>query len=182
MSDREGINGLNFVSANDPRLPVVDSGLALDNIDQKYIPASFTSFAAPIVVASGIEARLIEAEAELRAGQIPAWAATLNALRADQTETGVGGLPPLPPDSTTAASAAEQLDVMFRERAFWLYGTGHRHGDLRRLIRQYGRTQDQVFPTGPYQHTIGQYGSDVTFPVVGDDPNAQVAECIDRNP
>jgi len=44
-----------------------------------------------------------------------------------------------------------QIDVMFRERAFWLYGTGTRLGDLRRLIRQYNRDQSIVFPIGPYE-------------------------------
>jgi hypothetical protein len=32
----------------------------------------------------------------------------------------------------------------------WMYLTIHRWGDMRRLIRQYGRTQDKVFPTGTY--------------------------------
>ena len=34
----------------------------------------------------------------------------------------------------------------FREKAFWKFGRGQRLGDLRRLVRQYGRTQDKVFP------------------------------------
>jgi hypothetical protein len=39
---------------------------------------------------------------------------------------------------------------MFSERGFWLFGTGHRQGDLRRLVRQYNIPQSQVYPTGAY--------------------------------
>ena len=31
------------------------------------------------------------------------------------------------------------IDLLFSERAFWMFATGHRLGDMRRLIRQYGR-------------------------------------------
>lgn len=41
-------------------------------------------------------------------------------------------------------------NLTFCERAFWMFGTGHRLGDLRRLIRQYGRTAETIFPTGAY--------------------------------
>jgi hypothetical protein len=51
-------------------------------------------------------------------------------------------------DSTTLASDDLREDVMFRERAFWLYGTGHRFGDMRRLVRQYTRPHQVVFPIG----------------------------------
>lgn len=68
------------------------------------------------------------------------------------------GLAPLAPQSSDAA----RQDQLFRERAFWLFATGHRHGDLRRLVRQYGRASASVFPTGAYKN--GQsYGDDVTF-------------------
>jgi hypothetical protein len=43
-------------------------------------------------------------------------------------------------------------DITFRERAFWMFGTGHRLGDMRRLIRQYHRPTASIFPSGlqPY--------------------------------
>lgn len=68
---------------------------------------------------------------------------------------------------------------MFRERAFWMYGTGHRLGDLRRLVTQYGLTQDAVYPTGEY-HKGGSFGSDVAFPIDVDEennPNFTVEQC-----
>jgi starch-binding outer membrane protein, SusD/RagB family len=56
------------------------------------------------------------------------------------------------------------VDLIFRERAFWLFSTGHRVGDLRRLIKFYQRSAESVFPTGEW-HKGGPYGPDVNFPV-----------------
>ena len=65
---------------------------------------------------------------------------------------------------------AARVDLLFRERAFWLWGTGQRLGDLRRLINQYTRLADDVFPSGIY-HKGGTYGTDVVFPVDFDEVN-----------
>jgi hypothetical protein len=153
VSDREGVNGLDFRSAQDPRVPTVLVGKGIDNLTDVYTFARYTSVSSPIVLASGVEARLIEAEALLRAPDAASALQTLNALRATTP-----GLAPL----TLQSSEAAQVDQLFRERAFWLFATGHRHGDLRRLMRQYGRPAASVFPVGPYKN--GQtYGTDVTF-------------------
>jgi len=70
---------------------------------------------------------------------------------------------------------------MFRERAFWMFGTGHRLGDLRRLIRQYGRTAETIFPTGAYPKG-GNYSTDVNIPLSADEANnPHFAGCTDRN-
>jgi starch-binding outer membrane protein, SusD/RagB family len=107
-------------------------------------------------VASGIEARLIEAEAALQGGDVPAWLATLNHLR-----EGIGLA-----DTTDPGSAAARVNLLFRERAFWLYLTAHRQGDLRRLLRQYpGRSPDDVYPSGFYQGGSGTYGHEIVVPV-----------------
>jgi starch-binding outer membrane protein, SusD/RagB family len=163
VSDAEGINGLNFVTASDARVPIQNFGTATDG-NPEYLPASYSSLAAPIVMASGVEAQLIQAEAAWQAGNLAQWSAILNALR--QTAI-TPAMDSLPSDSTIGASAATQVEVMFRERAFWLFLTGHRHEDMRRLVRQYGRNQNAVFPTGPY-HQSGSYGSSVTFPPFGE--------------
>jgi hypothetical protein len=62
------------------------------------------------------------------------------------------------------------VSLHFREKAFWTFGRGQRLGDLRRLVRQYGRPQDQVFPVGVH-YKGGSYGSDVNLPVVTDEGN-----------
>ncbi len=174
VTDREGSNGLNFVSGLDPRL-VLDTTLGkTPDGTTFYLPAKFEANLSFVPLATGIEARLIEAEAALQATQPGAWAQSLNALRADTTDTKVA-FPPatvtIAPDSTTLASQAMQIDVMFRERAFWLFGTGTRLGDLRRLVRQYGRDQGTVFPSGSYArgsdrllpHPLPNYGTDVSL-------------------
>jgi hypothetical protein len=125
---------------------------------------------------SGIEALMIEAEALLKAAQPAAALAKLNAAR-----TTVTGLAPL----TDAGTEAARVDQLFRERAFWMFSTGHRTGDLRRLIRQYNRTAASVFPTGQW-HKGGTYGADVTVPIPQaeqNNPNIGSGNqaCIDRN-
>jgi hypothetical protein len=178
VGDRKGGNGLNYVSAQDPRLILSTAvaetcdGFYSGHADSVwYYPVKFGNPSTFVPLATGVEARLIEAEAALQAQQVGTWAGALNALRADSADTKVAFASLLTSDSTTTASAAEQVDVMFRERAFWLYGTGTRLGDLRRLIRQYGRDQSAVFPTGPYPHgndsnlpsPLPNYGTDVSL-------------------
>ena len=52
---------------------------------------------------------------------------------------------------------------------------------MRRLIRQYGRTQATVFPTGSY-FKGGSYGSDVTLtPSQTETNNPNWTACTDRN-
>lgn len=155
MADGEGGNGLPFRSSGDPRTLAVQVGIG-EGRGPMYQPARHdTEGRSPIVLASGVEARLIEAEAALAAGGD--WLATLNALR---TDGAVAGLEPLVDPGTPEA----RVDLLFRERAFWLHLTGHRTGDLRRLVRQYGRAPHTVFPTGAYQAALGSYGSSVSLP------------------
>jgi hypothetical protein len=129
---------------------------------------------------SGIDARMIEAEGRLNASDIPGMMAILNALRAAPPKIGT-----FQPAAMTAladpANIADATTLFFREKAFWTFGRGQRLGDLRRLVRQYGRTQDQVFPSGQ-QYKGVSYGSDVNFPVPdGERVNPQFNGCIDRN-
>ena len=69
-----------------------------------------------------------------------------------------------------------------------LFRSGQRLGDLRRLMRQYGRSEAQTFPTGNH-YRGGTYGHDVNFPVVTDENNnpnlvtlGTKSACLDRNP
>ncbi len=177
VADRQGVNGLDYISSGDPRIPVSLVGTASDGVTPiyEYLPYSTTS--SPVPIATGVEARLIEAEASLQAGDNVGWLAALNALRADSADTHVAGLGPLPDPGTPSA----RVDLMFRERAFWMFFTGHRVGDLRRLIRQYGRGAETVFPTGPYKN-LGNFGTAVNLPVGNtENPNPNFHGCLDRN-
>jgi len=212
LVDTAGRNGLDFLSGGDPRTAWVDNGTSEHNLP-RYRPASYdVDGTTPIVLASGIEARLIQAEAALQ-GAGGNWLAILNALRTDgsfsgvdstvvsvdttdvdgtmqvdttyQVDTlwnagtgGVAGLAPLTDPGTPEA----QVDLVFRERAFWLFLTGHRQGDLRRLIRQYGRDPESVYPTGPYPGGYGTYGVDVNAPLPAQErtSNPRYTGCFDR--
>jgi hypothetical protein len=184
VGDAEGTNGVNFVSAGDPRVPVCHGGddecdaigVTQTNRDDLFQPFHvqmiWTEREDPVTIISGLEARMIEAEAELAAGDPDASRAILNAARATI------GLDTLADAGTPEA----RLDQLYRERALWLFGRGTRVGDLRRLIRQYDRPQDEVFPTGTW-HKGGTYGSDVTVPVPQaelNNPNVQQS-CMNRN-
>lgn len=173
ISGAEGVNGLPYRLDADPRVVAPrGTGTAATGFDggtPLYLPSTkFPNRSASSTVAGGTEARLIEAEASLAAGNAPAALATLNLLR-----TGVAGLAPL---------ATVTTDILFRERAYWLWLEGHRLGDLRRLIRNYGRTAAAIFPTGAY-FKGGVYGPDVNFPIpVAEDNNPTNIGCFDRNP
>jgi hypothetical protein len=192
MADREGGNGLDYRSSADPRtLAVLVPGTVPGS--SMYFPAKYSpSSPATFTMADGVEARLIEAEAALRAGG-GEWLTKLNALRTDGTfevqgsdtlwHAGSGGVPGLRPLSDPGSGDA-QIDLLFRERAFWLYLTAHRQGDLRRLIRQYpGRPPNTVYPTGFYSGGSGAYGSEIVVPVALEERelNPKYTGCFHRN-
>jgi hypothetical protein len=89
----------------------------------------------------------------------------------------------------TPASSAAAVNLLFTERARWLWGTGHRLNDLRRLVRAvgtrggYGRAENTVFPNGPYFKNGLVYGTDVNYPVPLDETNnPNFTQCRDRLP
>jgi hypothetical protein len=162
LADQEGGNGIPFLSSGDPRSEVTPPSSDYPGYPAKYQaafaqPTSFVSLS----LATGLEARLITAEAALHnAARWGDWLAPLNVLR---TETGgVSGLAPLSDPGTPEA----RIDLVFHERAEWLYLTAHRQGDLRRLIRQYDRPEQEVYPSGPYPASdAGNYGNSVVVPI-----------------
>lgn len=173
--DRQGGNGLPFGSLTDPRTTL----------------PSLTNDIAPLPFASGLEARLIEAEYRL-SKRDSRWLDDLNSLRTTCTDAssclpiappgigGVAGLSPLSDPATslhlTAQDSAKvRLDLLFEERAYWLFLRGHRQGDMRRLIRNYGRPQETVYPIGLWgTQGMAMFGNDVNLPI----PNAE----SDKNP
>ena len=174
----EGINGLDFFTrgpspTTDARVPVDSAGFGIGGTFALYTQRKYNTRGAALPLASGTEARLIEAEAALNLGASASYLTTLNTLR---TAAGMGTL-------TDPGTAAGRVDQFFGERARWLWLTGHRLSDLRRLVRQYGRAANSVFPTG--QTIQGQpYGSDMNFPIPfqeRNNPNATNGQCIDRN-
>lgn len=178
-------NALPFGSANDPRVPIkpgsqVTPKVAAEDGSTPQFVQLIWGRDDPLPVASGIDARLIEAEAQLQASNFTGMMATLNALRAAPPKIGNYTPTVMAALATVPATKDAATTLFFREKAFWQYGRGQRMGDLRRLIRQYGRTEDNVFPKGVY-FKGGVYGSDVNFPVPdGEKVNPQFTGCIDR--
>lgn len=180
VAHRDGANGLPFRGAGDgtdptqadPRLKWSFTGLGFDNTSPQYNWLGSGGRDQPQPFARGAEARLIEAEHSLQSGNVTGFIDKLNALR-----TTVAGLAPL----TDPGTAAARVDLLFSERGFWLFGTGSRLMDLRRMVRQYGRDKETVFPSGPYRKG-GNYGPDVTFAVPNvENQNPNFVGCIDRN-
>ncbi len=186
--NREGGVGLPYFG--DPRtLPQLPSVSNNVNGDTLWYPRKLTKGGISLIrIADGIEAQLIVAEAALAANQVNRWATILNTLRTSGAFTtavirdnlgdsigvdttyaiGAGkvvgqttGVHPLIADSTTSATPELRRAVLFHERAFWLYLTGHRQGDLRRLIRRYGVN---AYPRGLYP-AVGEYGEHVDAPI-----------------
>jgi len=175
VSDSEGVNGLPFVSGTDSRIGADSLGISRSN-HPLFNFAKDGGLGAPVVLASGVEAALIRAEAALSSGKIVEWAGILNALRRTAISPAVA---PLPDDSTVEASPELQVDVVFHERAFWLFGTGHRQGDLLRLMRRYDRLPESTFPTGDYEPTPGvTYGTSILFMPSGEEPNLDYHGCM----
>jgi hypothetical protein len=176
IADNEGGNGLPFVSAADPRLPTAAGDplppTAFDS-QTPFVALTLYGQFDSLIVASGLEAQLIVAEAALRAGDAATWLDILNDLRAARPDL---ALPALADPGTDAG----RVDLMFYERAFWMFSTGHRLGDLRRLVRQYGRNAEDVFPTGAF-HKGDNYGPDVNLVIPFDERNNQSYQgCTNR--
>ena len=183
VADQEGGAGLPYITAGDPRVPVdtLDSdgdGFAdfgLDSQTLQWALFKYPDANASVPVADGIEARLIVAEAQLQNGDRGGMTATLNNLRSTAID-------PALPNLAIPGNDAAAADLLFSERAFWLYATGHRLGDMRRLIRQYLRPADSVFPTGDYHKGGATYGSDVNLPIpIEEENNPNGGVCLDRN-
>ncbi|MFN0178608.1 MAG: hypothetical protein ACKVZ0_07375 [Gemmatimonadales bacterium] len=175
VSENEGGNGLNYVSANDPRVPTTQDFGPVSRFDGRtpmYQFPLYNSFGSPIINASGIEAVMIKAEAALQANDLNGWLARLNEARATKA-----GLAPL----TDPGTATARVNLMFRERAFWMFATAHRLGDMRRLARSpYSRPVTSVFPTGPYhkdQLTRGNQGSIIVPQTEQNNPNYSTSAC-----
>ena len=196
LSDSEGVNGLPFRTAMDPRLAwYQDPDGGFDANIPLYIAHKYPDFGSNVVLADGIEARLIEAEADLAAGGSE-WLDILNALRADvaslmgarvdgwAANVAAEGIDPTLAPLTDPGSDDARVDMIFSERAFWMWGTGHRLGDMRRLITQYNRSADSVFPTGAY-HKGDVYGNDLVFAVEFEEANNEnydASTCITTTP
>jgi len=195
VADKEGLNGLPFRSASDARVASrprsSNNGNGFDG-GPMFEALKYPARTTPVILADGVEAELIKAEAQLRAGNGAGMVATLNALRANAAVSAARGYAGTLPALADPGTDVARQNLLFNERAYWLFLTAHRVGDMRRLIRQYGRGSETVFPTGPYssngRSTI--YGTDTSFPIpieelnnpdVPQDGPSNLKGCINRD-
>jgi hypothetical protein len=142
----EGQTGLPYLATPDPRIPWAPSTRIGFNSISTNLPTE-TKFGQTTngIVGDGTEAQLDILEAQLQGGaqsDRDAVFAGLNALRTSNT-------PPIPAISGSSPTTQDAaVSLYFQERAYWTWLTGHRLGDMRRLVRQYGRGTETVFPTG----------------------------------
>jgi hypothetical protein len=193
VSSGEGTNGLPFNSDGDPRVAAFRNGGGFTASIPFYQTAKYQGFPiagvrnSPTPLALGTEARLIEAEAALAAGDDATFLAKLNDARANSKTYARGtSVAPASPAPLTIADlgidAVSRQNLLFKERAYDLFLTSHRLGDLRRLIKQYSRGAETVFPTGNYIQG-GVYGTDVNLPVPFEEGNnPSFTGCLDRAP
>jgi len=194
-------NAIPFLSAKDPRVPAhykiasngKDTVKSQDGNTYVIQVDSLWGQTSAVAVVHGLDARLIEAEAALKAGNATSMLSILNALRAaplqitapSPTATGThpGWTTPVMTSLTDPGTQDGRVRLLFREKAFWQFGRGHRLGDLRRLIRDYGRAADgsDTFPVGTH-YKGGVFGVDLNLPVTSDEQvgNPSFSGCIDR--
>jgi hypothetical protein len=205
IGEKEGINGLPFVSLDDPRAPVFEAGalfgdsyaFGFDGSTPLFFTTKYFDYKSPTPLAIGAEARLIEAEVALRNGDLGTFLAKLNQARAAApTYPAVPDIAAPPRESPAPLTAADipatlagRVDLLFRERALTLFLTGHRVGDLRRLAYQWGRNNEAVWPTGPYQEGNPDkqgtnYDNQVNLPIPQEEqnnPQFPGGQCINRS-
>ncbi len=96
-------------------------------------------------------------------------------------------LPPL----TGPASLPAAVTLLFSERARWLWLTGHRMYDMRRLVRPgpvgttggYGLAANTVWPNGAYFKNGLVYGTAFVYPVpITEQNNPNFTACLDVLP
>ncbi len=223
----EGGNGLAYRASSttagnataDPRVLVVrgNSGTQISGFDQSplYVAVKYSEQTSPAILATGVEARLIEAEAAMNGGDYATALTKLNTLRSNTAlyacpagvtlnnfscpATQSTALAPL----TDPGTAQGRVLQLFQERAFWMYLTAHRLGDMRRLSRTGGGGANaaaglsaygdvtggvsKVFPVGVYApQTTVNYGSNTSLPVPYSEQTANTkynpAACDDNTP
>jgi hypothetical protein len=134
----------------DSRVVVVDAGVVgHDRVTRIWRTTKYPTIATPIPIASGDEAILITAEADLEAGNVTAAVAGINKLRTKASLPQYAG-------GTAAEVRAQLIDERRRE----LFLEGQRFGDIIR----FNIPQTPAAGT-PYPAKGGVYGSQICFPL-----------------
>ncbi len=174
-------NAIPFSRAGDPRVPTTILATLGQDGQTRRRQTTLWGRSTAIPVVNALDAALIRAEARLEASDRVGVLFILDSLRASPRTQGALTTPVMAA-LVNPGSQAGMVSLFFREKAFWTFSRGQRLGDLRRMIREYGRTAANTFPTGT--HFKGPaYGSDVNLPVPTDEQNnPNFLACTDRLP
>jgi len=188
---KEGGNGLPYLATTtDPRIPwAASTRIGLNSISTNLPTETKFGQTTSGIVGDGTEAQLDILEARLQGGtqaDRDAVFAGLNTLRTTNTPA-IAAIAGSAPTSQAAA-----VDLYFQERAYWTWLTGHRLGDMRRLVRQYGRDAETVFPTGLVSNSgnpsvtgqlAGSYGTATSMIIpFSERNNPNFKGCLDTKP
>lgn len=140
--------GAYYRNLNDPRVPVQNTGTQSVTKVPIWVQTKYEDASASIPIASGEEAQLIIAEADIISD--PSNARTiLNTFRAAGNETALGASP----------TEAELRNALIEERRRALFLEGQHLYDLRRFNLPLTPAEGATFPGG------GQYGSQLCMPL-----------------
>ena len=151
VANRAASVGEPYRSMTDTRVPVTATTIVSATGILHYYQTKYPTTATPLPLATYEEAQLIIAEAEIRAGLLPA---ALPILQASRTRGGQGVFAGV----TTADYIAELISQRRRE----LFAESHHLGDLIRFAAD-GLTPQPA--AGTPSHFGGNYGSQLCFPL-----------------
>lgn len=141
--------GVTWNGAPDPRVAVVNANLlGQDRVTPVWRPAKYPTTATAIPIASWREARLIQAEASVAAGDVATAVAAINKLHAAAGISAYAG-----------GTAAQVLDQVKEERRRELFLEGQRLNDLIRFNLTPAPAAGTPFKSG------GTYGTQLCFPL-----------------
>ena len=192
LMTNEGKNGLPFLGQTSAQDARIDWSASTRNgfssqFSAQPNQAKFGQYIDGAIM-TGAAARLIELESQLQAGTQAARDAVFAGLNTLRTGgAAIGGakgtaLVTVAAMSGTAPTTQDAaIDLLYKERAYWLWLTGNRLTDLRRLVRVYKRDSEAVFPTGQLTSPLdGTYGTStaVTIPFA-ERNNPNFKGCLD---
>jgi len=142
--------GASYRTLNDPRVPVTHPNVPNSTTGVPiWVQQKYTTSASPVPIATGVEAQLIVAEADIASGNTAEATTILNTSRAAGGETAL-------PGGTSAAGLKTAL-IEERRRALFLQGT--RLYDVIRFQLPLDPAPGAKFPGG------GTYGSQLCMPL-----------------
>jgi hypothetical protein len=141
---------LTVAGTPDPRVPVVNSGVVgQDRVTTVWRTTKYPTSSSPIPIASGDEAILIAAEADLETGNVAAAVTAINILRTKSGLPAYGG-----------GTAAEVRAQLIEERRRELFLEGQRLNDIIRFNIPLSPAAGTPFPVKG-----GVYGNQICFPL-----------------